>query len=64
MTDQFVFKVESKTVAQDILTRLTPLNADSSSFQNDLNNIVEHFNSIFVDSAHETWGIKLNVKIL
>ena len=58
MKDQFVQSVDSKINTQELFTKLNALDAESNTFQTDLDAFVESFNSIFLESAHESFGEK------
>ncbi|VDI33760.1 Hypothetical predicted protein [Mytilus galloprovincialis] len=52
MKDQFVNMVEDKISTEDLFKKLVTLNVESDTFQPDIDNFVDFFNSIFIDSAH------------
>ncbi|CAC5364801.1 unnamed protein product [Mytilus coruscus] len=61
MKDQFVETVEDKLSTEDLFKKLVTLNVESDTFQTDLDNFVEFFNSIFIDLAYKCFGDKVFV---
>ncbi|CAC5373764.1 unnamed protein product [Mytilus coruscus] len=59
MKDQFVNLVEDKLSTEDLFKKLVTLNVESDRFQKHIDNFVESFNSIFIDSAHKCFGDKV-----
>ncbi|CAG2221991.1 unnamed protein product [Mytilus edulis] len=59
MKDQFVNMVEDKLSTEDLFNKLVTLNVESDTFQSDIDNFVDFFNSIFIDSAHNCFGDKV-----
>jgi len=58
MKNQFVDSVESKLVTNDLLNQLDMLDINSASYQSDLNDFVESFNKLLIESAENTFGTK------